>query len=392
MTTRRMRPRAGVVGLAACAIMATAFAGPAGAAQGPAATPASHAATQRAIDAAVAAGVPGITAEARDASGVWKSATGVGNLRTGTPRGQNDRFRTGSITSTFVATVLLQMEAEKKLSLDDSVERWLPGVVQGNGNDGRAITVRQLLNHTSGLFDYFSDPAYVQTYVLGDGYLQHRYDTQAHDLRVKVALSHPPAYQPGVRHWFSNTNDVLAAMVVEKVSGKKYEDEVRRRIITKLGLTATSNPGTATTLPRPSSRGYSKLFADQPDRIEDVTEVNGSQAWGNGDIISSAADLNRFYAALMGGKLLPPQQLKEMKTTVVNPDVPVSSYGLGVERLTLSCGTDVWYHDGGAVGWISVSSFTEDGRHVFTFNYNSDFAGETLLPVLDAEYCGTPAG
>ncbi|MFJ9041492.1 serine hydrolase domain-containing protein [Streptomyces sp. NPDC102406] len=387
-----MRPRAGVVGLAACAIMATAFGGPARAAQDTDGSAGPHAATQRAIDAAVASGVPGITAEARDASGVWKSATGVGNLRTGAPRGPYDRFRTGSITASFVATVLLQMEAEKRLSLDDSVDRYLPGLVSGNGNDGRAITVRQLLNHTSGLFDYFSDTAYVQTYVLGDGYLQHRYDTMPHDQRVKVALSHPPAYQPGVRHWFSNTNDLLAAMVVEKVSGRKYEDEVRRRIIAPLGLTATSHPGTGTKLPQPSSRGYSRLFADQPDRVEDVTEVNGSQAWGNGDIISSAADLNRFYTALMSGRLLPAQQLKEMRTTVVNPDVPASSYGLGIERLTLGCGTDVWYHDGGAVGWISVSSFTEDGSHVFTFNYNSDWGGASLLSLLDAEYCGTPAG
>ncbi|WP_394425959.1 serine hydrolase domain-containing protein [Streptomyces sp. SGAir0957] len=391
MAIRGMRPRAGVVGLAACAVMATAFASPARAAGDTAVTTASHAGTQAAIDAAVAAGVPGVTAEARDASGVWKSATGVGDLRTGAPRGQRDRFRTGAITATFVATVLLQMEAEKKLSLDDSVDRWLPGLVTGNGNDGRAITVRQLLNHTSGLFDYFSDTAYVQTYVLGDGYLQHRYDTLPHDQRVKVALSHPPAYQPGARHWFSNTNDLLAAMVVEKVGGRKYEEEVRRRIIAPLGLTATSNPGTGTKLPQPSGRGYSRLFADQPDRVEDVTEVNGSQAWGNGDIISSAADLNRFYAALMGGKLLPARQLREMRTTVVNPDVPASSYGLGIERLTLGCG-DVWYHDGGAVGWISVSSFSEDGSHVFTFNFNSDWGGASLLPVLDAEFCGTQAG
>ncbi|MFE9683937.1 serine hydrolase domain-containing protein [Streptomyces sp. NPDC006285] len=390
--TIRKRPGAGVVGVAVLALAATAFTGPAQVSRDTRPAAAGHGATQRAIEAAVAAGVPGITAEARDADGAWRTAAGVGDLRTGAPRGRNDRFRVGHITSTFVATVLLQMEAEKKLSLDDTVERHLPGLVTGNGNDGRAITVRQLLNHTSGLFDYLADTGYVETYVLGDGFLRHRYDTVPHGKRVEVALSHAPVFEPGARHGFSNTNDVLAALVVEKVGGGPYENEVRRRIIDPLGLKATSNPGNGVHLPRPSSRAYSKLFfTTQPDRIDDVTEVNGSQLWGNGDIISSAADLNRFYGALLRGKLLPAEQLKAMKTTVVNPDFPASSYGLGIERLTLGCGTTLWYRDGGTVGWLSLVALTETGRHQLTFNYNGDWRAEDIIPILDAEYCGTPS-
>lgn len=390
--TRRRRSRAGAVGVAALALTATVFTAPAQATRHTTpAVGAAHEATQRAIEAAVAAGVPGVSVEARDDGGVWKSAAGVGDLTTGAPRGGNDRFRVGNITDTFVAAVLLQMEAEKKLRLDDSVDRYLPGLVSGNGNDGRAITVRQLLNHTSGLFDYVSDPAYGETYLSGEGYLRHRYDTLTPRTRVKVALAHPPAFPPGVRHWFSNTNDVLAALVVEKVSGRSYEDEVRRRIIEPLGLTATSNPGERTGLPRPSSRGYSRLFADQPDRVDDVTAVNGSQSWGNGDIISSAGDLNRFFKALLGGRLLPAQQVKELTTTVDNPDFPGSSYGLGIERLTLGCGTTLWYHDGGAVGWLSLSALTADGGHQLTFDFNSNWGAQTVLPILDAEFCPAPA-
>lgn len=389
--TVRKSGRAGVVGLAAVALAATAFAGPAQASRGTSPAAPGHQATRAAMDAAVRAGVPGITAEARVGGAVWKSASGVGDLETGAARGRHDRFRVGGITDTFVATVLLQMEAERKLSLDDTVERHLPGLVRGNGNDGREITVRQLLNHTSGLFDYFADPEYVAAHVLGDGYFQHRYDTLPHETRVRVALSHEPLFAPGARHSFSNTNDVLAALIVEKAGGRSYEDEVRDRIIRPLGLKATSNPGTATRLPRPSSRAYSKLFLAEPDRVDDVTEVNGSQGWGNSDIISSAGDLNRFYNALMRGRLLPPEQLKEMKTTVDNPDFPGSSYGLGIERLTLGCGTALWYHDGGMVGWLSLAAMTEDGRHQLTFNYNSNYGAETVLPILNAEYCGTPA-
>jgi D-alanyl-D-alanine carboxypeptidase len=390
--TMRNRPRAGVVALAAVALTATVLTGPARAAGGTVAGAADHANTQRAIEAAVAAGVPGVTAEARDAAGVWKTAAGVGNRDTGAPRGRNDRFRTGSVTDTFVATVLLQMEAEKKIGLYDPVERYLPGVVTGNGNDGSRITVRQLLNHTSGLFDYLADVPYYQTYTMGDSFLQHRYDTLTPQQRLRVAFSHAPLFQPGARHAFSHTNDVLAALIVQKVSGTSYEDEVRRRIVEPLGLKATSHPGTSSDLPRPSSRGYSKLFYDsQPDRIDDVTELNGSQNWGDGDIISSAHDLNLFYRALLGGKLLPAQQLREMKTTVVNPDLPISSYGLGIERLTMSCG-DIWYHDGGVVGSLTLAAFTEDGHHELTFNYNGDWDASGILPILTAEFCDETSG
>ncbi|MER7339098.1 serine hydrolase domain-containing protein [Streptomyces sp. NPDC000075] len=367
--------------------MATAFTGPARAAWEKPRPVAGHQATQRAVDAAVAAGVPGVAAEARDDAGVWKTAAGVADRTTGAARTKNDRFRIGGMTNTFVATVLLQLEAEGRLSLDDTVDRHLPGLVTGNGNDGRAITVRQLLNHTSGLFDYLADPQYAQTYLTGDGYLAHRLDTVTAEQRVKTALAHEPPFRPGARHWYSNTNDVLAALVLEKVTGTPYAYEVRKRVIEPLELKATSHPGTAVGLPQPSGRGYSRLFAAQPDRIDDVTEANPSQSWGNADLISSTADLNRFYAALMGGRLLPPKQLAEMKTTVDNPDWPGASYGLGVERLTLGCGTDLWYHDGGAVGWISLAAFTEDARHQLTFSYNANWGAETILPLVNAEFC-----
>ncbi|MEU5049185.1 serine hydrolase domain-containing protein [Streptomyces sp. NPDC021096] len=183
----RKSTKAGVVGIAAAAMAATAFVGPAQAASDVAPAGAGHRATQRAMDAAVKAGIPGVTAQARDTDGVWKSASGVGDLRSGAPRGKDDKFRVGSITKTFVATVLLQMEAEGRLSLDDTVERRLPGLVRGNGNDGGKITVRQLLNHTSGLFDYLADEEYSKTYMQGDGYLRHRYDTLPPEKHVSTS-------------------------------------------------------------------------------------------------------------------------------------------------------------------------------------------------------------
>ncbi|MEV0497491.1 serine hydrolase domain-containing protein [Streptomyces spectabilis] len=328
------------------------------------------------------------SAQARDGDGVWKAASGVGDLTSGAPRGKNDKFRVGSITKTFVATVLLQLESEGRLDLDDTVEHHLPGLVRGNGNDGNKITVRQLLNHTSGLFDYLADPEYSRTYMEGDGYLKHRYDTLPPKKHVRVALSHQPLFEPGAKHSYSNTNYVLAGLIVEKAGKRTYEKEVRDRIIEPLGLKHTSNPGDSIHLPRPSSRGYSKLFRSSPDRIDDITEMNGSQGWADGDIISTAGDLNRFYSALLRGKLLPPKQLKAMKTTVA---VPGSStrYGLGISRLRTGCGTALWGHGGGMIGWLSMAVSTEDGRHQLAYNYNGDWETSHMPKIVDAEYCRT---
>ncbi len=377
-------------GMAVAALAVTAFAAPVQAAADPGpAAGTGHRATQRAMDDAVASGIPGITTQARDGRGVWKAASGVGDRTTGAPRGKNDKFRVGSITKSFVATVLLQMEAEGRLDLDDKVERHLPGVVRGNGNDGRRIRVRQLLNHTSGLFDYLADAEYQRTYLL-EGYLEHRYDTLPPRKHVRVALAHQPLFEPGAKHSYSNTNYVLAGLIVEKVGGRTYEEEVRDRIIGPLGLRNTSNPGNSIRLPRPSSRGYAKLFESAPDRIDDITEMNGSQGWADGDIISTAGDLNRFYRALLGGELLPPKQLKAMKTTVSAPESPGVSYGLGLTRLKTSCGTTLWGHGGGMVGWLSMALSTEDGRHQLAFNYNSGWDTGFRRKIVDAEFCGTP--
>ncbi|MGY3684746.1 serine hydrolase domain-containing protein [Streptomyces sp. TE33382] len=389
--TLRKTARAGAVGLAAAAMAATAFAAPAPVPSDAAHTTVGHEATRRAMDAEVKRGVPGITAQARDSGGVWQSTSGVGNLTTGAPRGKNDRFRVGSITKTFVATVLLQMEAEGRLGLDDTVELHLPGLVRGNGNDGGKMTVRQLLRHTSGLFDYLADEEYLDTYMRGEGFLKHRYDTLPPLKQVRVALSHRPLFTPGSKLSYSNTNYVLAALIIEKAGGRTYEAEVRDRIIEPLGLKNTSNPGNSVHLPRPSSRSYSKLFASDRDRIDDVTGMNGSQGWADGDIISTTGDLNRFYSALLRGKLLPPEQLKAMKTTVPASGSPRVSYGLGLTRFRTSCGPAVWGHGGGMVGSTSLAVTTEDGLHQLAYNRNGDWSVGSPGSIMEAEYCPAPA-
>lgn len=344
-----------------------------------------HAATRKAVEAAVAAGVPGATATARDDHGTWSATAGVGDLRTGAPRSAADRYRVASITKTFVATVLLQLEAEGRLSLDDTVEKWLPGVVHGHGHDGRHITVRQLLNHTSGIYNYLSDAGFQRTYFTEDGFFAHRYDTvRARDL-VAIAMRHKPDFAPGTSWNYSNTNYVLAGMVIEKVTGRPYATEITRRIIRPLRLRATSVPGTKVTLPWPSSRAYSK-FADPSSPTYDVTTLNPSFASSAGEMISDSADLDRFYGALLGGKLLPQRRLKEMETTVATRIAPNVRYGLGLMDTRLTCGVHVWGHSGGIHGSVSEAAATPDGRHSVAVNFNGDWSGNTAS-VLQGEFC-----
>ncbi|MFJ3795174.1 serine hydrolase domain-containing protein [Streptomyces sp. NPDC090088] len=381
-----MSVRTTLVAAGALALTA-ALAGPALAAPAQTAPGGGHAATRAAAQAAVAAGVPGVTATARDRRGSWSTTAGVGDLRTGAPRSAADHYRVGSITKTFVATVLLQLEAEGRLSLDDTVDRWLPGVVTGNGNDGRRITVRQLLNHTSGIFNYTSDDGFGRTYFLADGFLRHRYDTLTPAALVAIAMKHEPAFAPGTDWAYSNTNYVLAGMVIKAVTGHSYAREITDRVIEPLHLTGTSLPGTRTTVPRPSGRAYSKLAETATGPTYDVTTLNPSMASSAGEMISTSADLTRFYQALLRGRLLPAHQLKEMKTTIPVPGNPDSAYGLGLADRTLSCGVHVWGHDGGIHGSSSLAATTADGRHALAVNYNGDWT-EDPQAVLEAEFCG----
>ncbi|MEU9989717.1 serine hydrolase domain-containing protein [Streptomyces sp. NPDC048045] len=381
-----MRVRTTLVGVTALLVSA-AVAGPAVAA-GPATgghLGDGHPATRRAIEAAVRAGVPGVTATEKDAHGTWSATAGVGDLHTGAPRSTADRYRVGSITKTFVSTVLLQLEAEGRLSLDDTVDHWLPGVVRGHGHDGRRITVRQVLNHTSGIYGYTADDGFARDYFTKDGFFAHRYDTLTPLGLVAIAMKHEPDFAPGTSWKYSNTNYVVAGMVIEKVTGHSYATEITRRIIDPLHLTATSLPGTRVTVPRPSSRAYSK-FTDPAGPAYDATNLNPSIASSAGEMISDSADLDRFYGALLRGELLPPKQLKEMKTTVKTGGSPNTGYGLGLIDTALTCGVHVWGHDGGIHGSQSAAVVTADGRHALALNFNGDWSGDALA-VIEGEFC-----
>jgi D-alanyl-D-alanine carboxypeptidase len=266
-------------------------------------TPAQHAYLQqdlqRDLDAITATGVPGVLAEVRTGARQLRGTSGVADLDSGKPVNGNGFFRIGSNTKTFISVVVLQLAAEHRLSLDDTVGRWLPGVVHGNGNDGGKITVRELLQHTSGLHNYTDDLQAQITSPKAYRKLEfHQFSRQ--DL-LDIALAHRPDFAPGTGWNYSNTNYILLGMIIEKVTHDSWENQVTRRIIIPLGLHHTYAPDTSIRLPRPHATGY--LIFDKNTRI-DTTAENMSWADSAGALISTAADLTRFWSAIGRGTLL----------------------------------------------------------------------------------------
>ncbi|WP_431904258.1 serine hydrolase domain-containing protein [Nonomuraea sp. bgisy101] len=318
---------------------------------------------QEDVDAIHAMKVPGVLAAAHTGRGSLIARSGLADLTAERPVPYGGYFRMGSTSKTFTATVVLQLVGEGRLSLDDTVEKWLPGVVQGNGNDGSKITVRHLLQQTSGLAEYVLDlPGWTTK-----DYREHRYDSYTPEQLVAIAMRHKPSWLPGSgeQRWgYSNTNYVLAGMIIKKVTGRAWSQEVRDRIIRPLGLRHTFSPGTNPHLPKPHASGYTEF----PDSTEPVntTDLNVTFAGAAGDLITTASDLTRFWKALLGGKLLKPAQLTAMKQTVPAPGwnhiYPGARYGLGIAQFQSSCGSTYWGHPGNAPGYATRSFFTEDGR------------------------------
>lgn len=345
-----------------------------------------HAAAQDMMDLAVQEdGAPGVLGQAQDGGGLWTGSAGVADRRTDRPPLARDRFRIGSLTKPFVATVLLQLEAEHRLDLDDPVARWLPDRAHGLGSDGRRVTVRQLLGHTSGVYDYTRDPAFQHAFFSPE-FMTNRFRGHSAGGLARIALAHPPDFAPG-RSWeYSNTNYVLAGMVIRRVTGHSYAEEVERRVVRPLKLHDTSLPGSSPRITGPHGRAYSTLFATSRDpRTYDVTALNPSVAGASGEMVSSTEDLMRFFRALVTGKLLPARQFAEMRTTV--PAEGGDRYGLGLSERRLSCGMTVLGHEGTILGSQSVAVTTPDGTHTAAFNVNGDWSGDTHA-MVDAEFCG----
>jgi D-alanyl-D-alanine carboxypeptidase len=289
--------------------------------------------------------LPGVIGEVRDGGDDTYAHTGWGDQFMRVPADPRAQFRIGSNTKAFTSVVLLQLEHEGRLSLDDTVDEWLPGLVNANGNDGTKITIRELLDHTSGLPDYAG-----QVQVMGP-YIADTNPNQQIDPKqlVGVATSVKPTSAPGAEWHYSNTNYLLAGMIIKAVTGNDASTEVANRIITPLGLTHTTFPTTDPKLYGNWLHGYFTL--------RDISFSSTPQVFAAaGAIVSTLDDLGTFEGALFSGKLLAPAQQKELETTV-GPD----NYGLGVGLAQTRCGP-AWNHTGAVMGYQSLWLSSPDGK------------------------------
>ncbi|MFF7651613.1 serine hydrolase domain-containing protein [Streptomyces sp. NPDC007983] len=325
---------------------------------------------QRQVDAIHDTGAVGVFAEVTSPHTRDSARAGTAERGTGRPMPQNGRFRIGSATKTFTATVVLQLVGEGRLSLEDTVEQWLPGVVQGNGLDGSRITVRQLLQHTSGIPDVEPDIPALNN---ADGYRAERFRTYAPEELVGLATQTRPYSSPSADWSYSNTNYVLAAMIIHAVTGQSWGQEVKDRIIRPLGLRSTRTPGTFPFILGPHAQSYAAFGTGTSI---DVTTLNASMAVGSGSIISTTHDLNRFYTALLGGRLLDTAQLDEMTTTMPAPELGVR-YGLGLGEIPLPCGGSYFGHVGELLGYHALAGATRDGSRSAVVYTTSDGGRDT---------------
>lgn len=347
---------------------------------------------QASMDATVQAGTPGMIANVRDEDGSWSSSAGVADVRTEHTPDADGRFRVGSVSKTFTATLVLQLAQEHRIGLDDPIQQYLPGLLPYR----EPITIRQLLQHTSGLpRDLPERDTWANLPEVDTERFVHFDPAEV----VKSSTSQPLEFAPGTDWGYSNTGYIVLAMLVEKTTGKPIERVLAQRIQRPVGLADTSLVRDFPFLPGRAARGYEQLY-EPPQGLTDVTTYNLSRYVGAGTVVSTGADLNRFYRALLGGTLLAPDMLAQMKTTVpaTTPDGQYAGYdyGLGLFRFSLSriCsdGPAVWGHNGSVPGYTTWSMHTADGtKQISTMSSQSVTATEEqsseALLTMASEFC-----
>ncbi|WP_181776823.1 serine hydrolase domain-containing protein [Amycolatopsis pittospori] len=368
------------VGTLAGVLLASASAGTAAATEDP---------VRAAVEELVTAGgFPGAVVQVRNGEAVSRFGAGYANPVTREPAGPHHRFRIASNTKAFVAAVVLQLAGEGSLSLDDPVERRLPGVVRGPGYRPDEITLRMLLNHTSGVHDpldpHFFDPYLVQ------GNRAHIYPPSE---VIRRSLVDPPLFAPGADVKYSNTGYLLLGKVIERITRNDVREEIQRRLLDPLRLDRTYFPVWSPFLRGAHLHGY-----DLSKPAKDMTVFSPSYDWTAGAMVSTVDDLATFHRALLAGRLLEPAQQEELERLV--PHSEYGAYGAGIETLNVPCPggpKTFWGNTGAGPGFYSVSLSNEDGSKQIVLALNVyDLAAELAkkapmpsrpLPAVAAALC-----
>ncbi|MFJ6479444.1 MULTISPECIES: serine hydrolase domain-containing protein [unclassified Streptomyces] len=329
--------------------------------------PLDSAALSAALENVHRAGMPGLFAEVRDGDQVWRGAAGVADVTTGRPVTIDMRHRVGSITKTFTAAAVLQQVENGRIGLDAPVDRYLPGLIPGER--GAAITVRMLINHTSGLAEYlpYAYPSLKALPNLADTGPQslddHRLTRFDPIELIEMGVTAPAVGTPGgTPGLYSNTNYLLLAQLLEQVTGTTAEQYITRNVIERAGLRDTELP-TGPYVDGPHSQLYEAWFG-MIDPPRDYSVYDMSWVIPAGSLISTVADLNRFYGMLLAGEIVSPSSLAEMQRTVpvVSQEGRTIAYGLGLHPMEGPGQGAFWGHGGTVWGGGTLAMTRADGR------------------------------
>lgn len=327
-----------------------------------------------ALDGVHRAGIPGVYAEVRDAGRTWRGASGVADVTTGRPVTPDMRQRVGSITKTFTAAAVMQQVEQGRIQLDAPIGGYLPQLVPGER--GRKITVRMLLNNTSGIPDYipYAFPSLQAFPSLPDVSPKSLDDNRFRQFRpaelIQMGLAAPPASEPGAPTGvYSNTNYLLLGQLLEQVTGTPAEEYITRNVIERARLRHTEFPA-GTRIKGPHSRMY-EAFYGLIDPPRDYSVYNMSWTGTGAALVSTMEDLNRFYAKLLDGEIVNRSSLAQMQRTVPVRalDGTMIDYGLGLHKVGTGCGT-FWGHDGTVWGAGTMSLTRADGKRQMSVAVN----------------------
>jgi D-alanyl-D-alanine carboxypeptidase len=298
----------------------------------------------------------------------WKIARGVASLESRRPMRTGEHVRIGSVTKAFVTTVLMQLAAEGRLSLDDPIGDYVGGVP-----GGEVITLRQLANMTSGLSDYFSNERFAIEYLTGETF------TPA-DL-LELGLELPPHAAPGTAWWYSNTNTVLLGVVIERVTGRSLANVLADRVLDPLRLRDSSLPADSR-LPKPFALGYTRQTAN--GRLGDATFATPTATWAAGGMVSTVRDLLRAAPMFATGQPLldAEAQRERLDWVTFPPNSRFQRYAIGL------LGFNGWIgHNGGIPGYTTIAWHLPRRELSLVVSVNSDITRGPTLP----DYAYEPA-
>jgi D-alanyl-D-alanine carboxypeptidase len=297
----------------------------------------------------------------REGRAPWIIARGHANLQSLRPMRRDEHVRIGSVSKAFVTTLLLRLAQEGRLSLDDPIARYVPGVP-----GGETITLRQLANMTSGLADDFANPEFSIEYLTGETFTPERL--------VELGLALPTLFPPGTAWSYSNTNTVLLGMVIQQVTGEPLSRALRNRVFRPLGLRGTSLPSFRT-LPKPYASGYT--YQTLNERLGDATFNTPTATWAAGGIVSTVPDLLKAAPMFGTGRPLLSGASQRQRTHWVTfpPNSPRQRYGIGLFDF------DGWIgHNGGIPGYTAIAWYLPQRHLSLVVSVNSDIHVGAKLP------------